>query len=123
MSEKIVKFEKPEDEVENIETFQEVDNLFRLEEMSESMIQSISNIEKISNEQIELCHILEEAETENDFTAFIEATKRQTENLSSQVGTLANRQALLNQVIVKCKKNEEIKQVVLQLVDALGIFA
>ena len=121
MSEKIVKFDAPETVEEN--TPQEVDNLYRLEEMSESMIQSLSNLEKVTNEQIELCQILETVTTENDFTGFVEATRRQTEHLSHQVGTLSLRQCALNQVIIKCKENPEIKEVVLQLVDALGVFA
>lgn len=133
MSEKIVRFEK-DNEIATEDMIQaemeledaQVSNkskLFQLEEMSESMIQSIANVEKISNEQIELCSILENAETENDFTSFIEATRRQTENLSRQVATLAERQSLLNQVIVKCHENHEIEEAVMQLVDALGVFA
>lgn len=121
MSEKIVKFDTLEGAEEN--TPQEVDNLYRLEEMSESMIQSLANLVKVTNEQIELCQILETVTTENDFTGFVEATRRQTEHLSHQVGTLTDRQCALNQVIIKCKENPEIKDVVLQLVDALGVFA
>lgn len=121
MSEKIVKFDAPETVEKN--TPQEVDNLYRLEEMSESMIQSLLNLEKVTNEQLELCQILETVTTENDFTSFIEATRRQNENLCNQIGTLSIRQAQLNECINRCKENEEIKSAVMLLIDALGIFA
>ena len=121
MSEKIVKFDTPEAVEEN--TPQEVDNLYRLEEMSESMIQSLSNLEKVTNEQLELCQILETVTTENDFSNFINATKQQNENLCNQIGTLSIRQSQLNECINRCKENEEIKAAVMLLIDALGVFA
>lgn len=121
MSEKIVKFDAAEVVEEN--TPQEVDNLYRLEEMSESMIQSLANLEKVKNEQLELCRILESTITVNDFTNFINATRQQNENLSNQIGTLSTRQSQLNECINRCKENEEIKSAVMLLIDALGVFA
>ena len=121
MSEKIVKFDAPEAVEEN--TPQKIDNLYRLEEMSESMIQSLANLEKVKNEQLELCQILESTETKNDFKSFIDATRLQNENLSNQIGTLSIRQSQLNECINRCKENEEIKAAVMLLIDALGVFA
>lgn len=121
MSEKIVKFDAPEAVEEN--TPQEVDNLYRLEEMSESMIQSLANLEKVTNEQLELCQILESTKTVSDFKSFIDATRLQNENLSNQIGTLSVRQSQLNECINRCKENEEIKAAVMLLIDALGVFA
>lgn len=121
MSEKIVKFNALEAAEEN--TPQEVDNLYRLEEMSESMIQSLANLEKVTNEQLELCQILESTKTVSDFKSFIDATRLQNENLSTQIGTLSVRQSQLNECINRCKENEEIKSAVMLLIDALGVFA
>lgn len=128
MSEKVINFEKTAvaEEVTTempIAIEEPIDNLFRLEEMSESMSQSIVNLEKITNEQIELCDVLENAETTNDFSEFIGATREQTHRLSAQSGTLSVRQAQLNEVIARCKDDEKIKETVLLLVDALGVFA
>lgn len=115
--EKVVKFTGKDD------TSKPTDNIYRLEEMLDSMISSIKNIEKISTEQLELCEILENAKTTNDFSEFIKATKEQNENIVKQKETLSKRVDQLNEVIAICTNDETAKHAVNGLVDALGIFA
>lgn len=102
---------------------EKMDNFFRLEEMYDSMTESITNIDKIVAEQTEFCSVLEHVATENDFTNFIKSVREQTTKTADQKDILVARQEALKKVLEACKDDEKVKASILDFIFAFGVFA
>lgn len=100
----------------------EIENkVYRLEEMYDSMKDSIDNVNKVIDEQRHLLDVIKSAHDER-FDAFVKASEEQIDNLVSQVKTLSYRMALLMSVIVLCKDDEEKAKCVSTFIAAIGMF-
>lgn len=104
----------------NVES-KEVDKSYRLEEMYDEMAQSIHNVSVIIEQQT---YLIDKLTSLNDdkFTILIQQLQAQLEQYKSQLPLLEERCNKLNIVINACKQDTNIKEVILNFVDALGMF-
>lgn len=114
------------EEKENIEIKEEKeveikDDIYRLQEMSDEMLKSIDNVKIVKEEQEYLVGRLEELKDER-FEKLINGIKDQIENFERQITIMTARQKLVSKVI-EATNEENIKQVVNDLLEALGVFA
>jgi len=114
------------EEKENIEIKEEKeveikDDIYRLQEMSDEMLKSINNVKIVKEEQEYLVGRLEELKDER-FEKLINGIKDQIENFERQITIMTARQKLVSKV-VESANEENIKQVVNDLLEALGVFA
>lgn len=114
------------EEKENIEIKEEKeveikDDIYRLQEMSDEMLKSIDNVKIVKEEQEYLVGRLEELKDER-FEKLINGIKDQIENFERQIAIMTARQKLVSKVI-EATNEENIKQVVNDLLEALGVFA
>lgn len=114
------------EEKENIEIKEEKeveikDDIYRLQEMSDEMLKSIDNVKIVKEEQEYLVGRLEELKDER-FEKLINGIKDQIENFERQITIMTTRQKLVSKVI-EAANEENIKQVVNDLLEALGVFA
>lgn len=114
------------EEKENIEIKEEKeveikDDIYRLQEMSDEMLKSIDNVKIVKEEQEYLVGRLEELKDER-FEKLINGIKDQIENFERQITIMTIRQKLVSKVI-EATNEENIKQVVNDLLEALGVFA
>lgn len=101
----------------------EIEDLtYRLEEMSEAMDVSIANANKVAKEQALLIEVIKASDKADKFEDFVESCEKQIESLKAQATALAMRNALLKQVVAKCKADENISKAVSMLLEALGVF-
>lgn len=112
--EKIIKTEM------NEESKRDFNKLVMLEEMIESMKQSRENGTKLIAQQMLLVDVLSKSENE-EFKELIEATKQQNEKLEDQIKVIDIRLGLFDHILKECEKEDE-KALVLNVLDAFGIF-
>lgn len=96
---------------------------YRLEEMSDSMQQSVDNALSVKHEQVLLIDCLSTSAQADTFKDLIESCKLQIDELEKQITTLCIRKQLLDNVVNECKQNEKIENIVSTLLKALGVFA
>lgn len=106
----------------NQESKEQVDGILRLEEMSESMKQSIDNANKVYDEQQVLIEVVKSSDKADKFQKLTETLSKQCNDLKSQVDTLTFRAGLLDEIVEKCKDNESNKDLVNKVLKALGVF-
>ena len=93
-----------------------------LEETLDSMKASLDNLQKVQKEQVELIEIVTKAEKKDWCEDFIKEEKEQLGKLQQQKEELNKRKEHLQNVIVKCNENPDIKDVVEEFMIAFGIF-
>lgn len=101
---------------------QNENKVFMFNEMAEAMGKSIENIEQVISDQELLLQVLEESNHVERFADFIEANKKQLENLQKQYDELKTRKKKLEQVMFNAKHNITVEHVLELLIDALGLF-
>lgn len=102
----------------------EENNIYRLEEMSESMAKSLDNISKVVQQQKDLIEVIQKSKNPKakKFKAFIEETQKQINTYTEQQKILRSRVLCLNDVLARCKENEEFKTGIEMLIKAIGMF-
>lgn len=100
---------------------------YRLEEMEDSMQQSIDNIEKINKQQNKLISIIENYEKDieedkKEFVKFISETKEQIKQLEEQKNQLKVKKEILNLIIAECKENKLVSRFISMLSFVIGLF-
>lgn len=96
--------------------------VFMFDEMIDAMGKSIENVEQVISDQALLLQVLEESKQVERFTDFIEANKKQLENLQKQHDELKARKKKLEQIMFISKHNTNVEHVLELLIDALGLF-
>ena len=96
------------------------DKIFRLEEMKDSMKESVANGRKVAEQNEELLKILREVNSDKLGT-FVEDSEKQLETLKKSLDELDKRIETLEKVLEYCE-NEDIKIAINTLIEALGIF-
>ena len=98
------------------------EKLVRLEEMKDSMKESIENVKKVIDQQTLLIEIIEASEKSEEFKEFCEQLRQQIEKLSEQKTTLLHRKDLLDALLMECNERETSRLTVRKLLDLFGIF-
>lgn len=111
--------EHVEDEAVQVE--EEKDDVYRLDEMTDEMEQSILNVKKVLENQKQLVDYVAKAEN-NMFEALVNELNMSNSNLEEQVSTMTKRHDLLVEVVETCRNDENVKDVVNKLLSALGVF-
>ena len=101
---------------------QPIDNILRLEEMSEAMKQSINNAIKVYGEQQCLIDIVKSSDQSERFKDLIKTLSEQCDDLNAQVNTLTIRANLLDEIVEKCRESESDKELVNKVLKSLGVF-
>ncbi len=100
----------------------EENKIYRLEEMLDSMKDSIDNIASVIAKQKRLLEIVGDAPDAEDFADFIEASEKQIEDYEEQKEKLLGRKSKLDFVIKSAKENEATDVLVNNFMDAIGMF-
>ena len=95
---------------------------YRLEEMLDSMKDSIDNIASVIAKQKRLLEIVGDSPDAEDFADFIEASEKQIEDYEEQKEKLLERKSKLDFVIKSAKENEATDTLVNNFMDAIGMF-
>lgn len=98
-----------------------LDTFDRLIEMQEEMEKSIDNAKTVKSQQEKLVEILER-EAPEEFEDFIKGTKATIESMDDQIFRLSGRADQLYGVIEAAKDDVEVRLVIEDLVEALGLF-
>lgn len=96
--------------------------IFRLEEMLDSMRDSLDNLNSVIAQQSSLLDVVAASAAAEDFDAFMQELKTQMSALESQNISLTERTNKLEKFIVFAKTNEEFSEMTTLLLDALGVF-
>lgn len=96
--------------------------IFRLEEMLDSMRDSLDNLNSVIAQQSSLLDVVAASAAAEDFDAFMQELKTQMSALESQNISLTERTNKLEKFIVFAKTNEEFSEMTTSLLDALGVF-
>lgn len=96
--------------------------LYRLEEMSDSMTQSIDHVRKITQEQEELLAVVKVSDKAKTFKSFIKEMDETIINNYKQIEVLIGRRNALDKVIKICKNDENYEEAMTLLLNAFGIF-
>ena len=97
-------------------------NMYRFEEMVDSMKQSIDNIDKVINEQTDLIEMIESHDADKKFEEMCTKLREQLDTYKNQQDTLKHRCELLGYVVNTCKENEELTKLICTFATALGMF-
>lgn len=108
-------------EDEAVQVKEEKDDVYRLDEMTDEMEQSILNVKKVLENQKQLVDYVAKAEN-NMFEALVNELNMSNSNLEEQVSTMTKRHDLLVEVVETCRNDENVKDVVNKLLSALGVF-
>lgn len=108
-------------EDEAVQAEEEKDDVYRLDEMTDEMEQSILNVKKVLENQKQLVDYVAKAEN-NMFEALVNELNMSNSNLEEQVSTMTKRHDLLVEVVETCRNDENVKDVVNKLLSALGVF-
>lgn len=103
-------------------TQKENSKLYRLEEMSDSMTQSIENAHKVVKEQKALIALVKSSDKAKDFESFVKELDTNTTATCDQIKKLIARKDKLEEAIKLCKNNKQNEDVMNLLLDAFGIF-
>lgn len=96
--------------------------LYRLEEMSDAMAQSIENAHKVAREQEALLDVVKSCDKAKDFEGFIKEMDESTINTYNQIEKLIGRKDKLDAAIEICSENKKCEEVMNLLLAAFGIF-
>lgn len=98
------------------------EKLVRLEEMKDSMNETLTNIEKVTKQQEMLIEVIENSDKKDEFKDFCNELKQQVENLGEQKTKLLHRKDLLDRTLFDCDQWKIAKVAVLTVLDLFGIF-
>ena len=98
------------------------EKLVRLEEMKDSINETLTNIEKVTKQQEMLIEVIESSDKRDEFKEFCNELKQQVENLNAQKTTLLHRRDLLDRTLFECEQRKTAKLTVLTVLDLFGIF-
>lgn len=98
------------------------DQIFRLEEMLDSMRASIENIKGVKKQQEELIEIVENSDKKEDFKDFIDESKKQIDSLGVQILELSDRVSVWEEIINECYTNDSSKELINKFVYAIKMF-
>lgn len=94
-----------------------------LKEMLESMEKSCENLKEIVKQQLSLAEIIEASDKKEEFKTFVKDVRKNANEYTEQIKTLEKRMIEFDYVIGCCEKEDDIKDVVNTLLDALGTFS
>lgn len=106
---------------EATETKAEESNIFRLDEMSDAIDASMSNIKEVTEGQKKIINILKNVNSD-DLKELIESLESQVEYMTTQYEELESRKAKLNYVLTSCRDNKDIEHLIDMLLAGVGIF-
>lgn len=131
-NEKIIKTQENEEENKNKTAIEIEDYCYRIVEMRDSIVDTISNIENTIAKQDRLVEIVKKALEQNIleidekekeyFTLFCKDVEKSCQDYKQQVDTLIIKRNLLNELLKRCDKNSENAQLISILCEAFGIF-
>lgn len=98
------------------------DKTYRLEEMHDSMNESINNVNVVEEQQKTLIEVVKASDKAECFEAFCKEIDDQLAELSEKKKKLIYRAELLGEVIDEIKVDEKCKNVVMKLLDAFNVF-
>lgn len=96
--------------------------LYRLEEMSDSMGQTIEHVRKLTREQEALLAVIKASNKAKDFASFIKEMDDTIVNNYKQIEKLLSRKETLDKAIKACKNDKKCEDVMNLLLVAFGIF-
>lgn len=101
-----------------------VDYTYKFEELVDQMEESVTNAEKVINEQLELIKIVKKADEKEMFKQFTEQLQLSIDDQLAKVNDCKERILLVKQIIEMCK-NKETKDLVVKtcclLLEGLGL--
>ena len=131
-NEKIIKMQKNEEEDKNKTAVEIEDYCYRIVEMRDSIVDTISNIEDTIAKQDRLVEIVKKALEQNVieidekekkyFTSFCEDIEKSCQDYKQQIDKLIIKRNLLNELLKRCDNNSENAQLISILCEAFGIF-
>lgn len=131
-NEKIIKMQKNEEENKNKTAVEIEDYCYRIVEMRDSIVDTISNIEDTIAKQDRLVEIVKKALEQNVieidekekkyFTSFCEDIEKSCQDYKQQIDKLIIKRNLLNELLKRCDNNSENAQLISILCEAFGIF-
>ena len=131
-NEKIIKMQKNEEENKNKTAVEIEDYCYRIVEMRDSIVDTISNIEDTITKQDRLVEIVKKALEQNVieidekekkyFTSFCEDIEKSCQDYKQQIDKLIIKRNLLNELLKRCDNNSENAQLISILCEAFGIF-
>ena len=131
-NEKIIKMPENEEENKNKTAVEIEDYCYRIVEMRDSIVDTISNIEDTIAKQDRLVEIVKKALEQNVieidekekkyFTSFCEDIEKSCQDYKQQIDKLIIKRNLLNELLKRCDNNSENAQLISILCEAFGIF-
>lgn len=131
-NEKTIKTQENEEENKNKTAVEIEDYCYRIVEMRDSIIDTISNVESTIAKQDRLVEIIKKALEQNVieidekekkyFVSFCEDIEKSCQDYKQQVDKLIVKRNLLNELLKRCDKNSENAQLISILCEAFGIF-
>lgn len=131
-NEKIIKMQESEEENKNKTAVEIEDYCYRIVEMRDSIVDTISNIENTIAKQDRLVEIVKKAleknvieidEKEKEyFVKFCDDIEKSCQDYKQQISTLIIKRNLLNELLKRCDKDSENAQLISILCEAFGIF-
>ena len=131
-NEKIIKMQKNEEENKNKTAVEIEDYCYRIVEMRDSIVDTISNVEDTIAKQDRLVEIVKKALEQNVieidkkekkyFTSFCEDIEKSCQDYKQQIDKLIIKRNLLNELLKRCDNNAENAQLISILCEAFGIF-
>lgn len=100
----------------------ENDKMVRLEEMKDSIEETLENLHKVYEQQITLLEVVRSSDKKDMFKDFCDDMGSQLTEMNKQSVTLLKRSELLQEVIDECKVDEKSKAIVLKVLDVFGVF-
>lgn len=100
----------------------ENDKMVRLEEMKDSIEETLENLHKVYEQQITLLEVVRSSDKKDMFKDLCDDMSSQLTEMNKQSVTLLKRSELLQEVIDECKVDEKSKAIVLKVLDVFGIF-
>lgn len=99
-----------------------MDLTFRLIEMRDSMQTTITNVEKVISEQIELVNLIRSSDKSEMFEQFTNSLDKNTSDLMKQKEVLTSKHMMLSKVIDECQDNKMISDAITNLCIVLNVF-
>ena len=131
-NEKIIKIQENEEENKNKTAVEIEDYCYRIVEMRDSIVDTISNIEDTIAKQDRLVEIVKKALEQNVieidekekeyFVKFCADIEQSCQDYKQQIDKLIIKRNLLNELLKRCDNNSENAQLISILCEAFGIF-
>lgn len=99
-----------------------IDKFTLLQEMCDEMGKSISNLMEVKDQQELLIKVVSESKEKDSFKDFIKESQSQLKQMNEHLNLLKVRHNKLTTFINEVFKKPEMKDTILLLLDALGVF-